>query len=262
MFDNYLIANKYGFNGIYRAKLLTNVDDSDIRVYVPGINSINPLDSNGNIDITKYEKNKLSYPVVQWCCYNLESKELVNIKGPAWVMFENGDVQRPVCISYAVIGGESENGGGSGTSSSTGNGTFTTVAGDGGDINSRSFNVIETAIQYWYSDCNGKAYGRGSGQYDCSSSTTHAFIKAGLSLPSYYGTGDGIQPYISAGFRDVTSETGTSSYSKLKRGDVLWRKGHMCIYLGEGKTTAASHSKGNTVGNWYDFAETVLRYGG
>lgn len=111
MFDNYLIASEYGFNGVYRAKLLTAVDDSDIRVYVPGINSVNPLDSNGNVDMSKYEKNKLSYPVVQWCCYNLESKELVNIEGPAWVMFENGDVQRPVCISYAVIGGEGESSG-------------------------------------------------------------------------------------------------------------------------------------------------------
>lgn len=108
MFDNYLMASEYGFNGIYRAKLLTSVDETDIRVYVPGINSVNPFNSNGDVDISSYEKNKLSYPVVQWCCYNLESKELVNIKGPAWVMFENGDVQRPVCISYAVIGGEGE----------------------------------------------------------------------------------------------------------------------------------------------------------
>ena len=111
MFDNYLIANEYGFSGVYRAKLLIGTGESDIRAYIPGINNVNPLDSNGNVDMTVYEKNKLSYPVVQWCCYNLESKELVNIKGPAWVMFENGDVQRPVCISYAVIGGEGESSG-------------------------------------------------------------------------------------------------------------------------------------------------------
>ena len=113
MINKYLIANKYGFNGIYRAKLITAVDESDIRAYIPGINSINPFDSNGDVDLKIYEKNKLSYPVVQWCCYNLESKELVNIKGPAWVMFENGDVQRPVCISYSVIGGEGETNAGS-----------------------------------------------------------------------------------------------------------------------------------------------------
>ena len=113
MIDKYLIASEYGFNGIYRAKLITAVDESDIRAYIPGINSINPFDSDGNVDLKIYEKNKLSYPVVQWCCYNLESKELVNIKGPAWVMFENGDVQRPVCVSYSVIGGESESNTGS-----------------------------------------------------------------------------------------------------------------------------------------------------
>ena len=113
MFNKYLMASEYGFNGIYRAKLITAVDESDIRAYIPGINNINPFDSNGNVDLKTYEKNKLSYPVVQWCCYNLESKELVNIKGPAWVMFENGDVQRPVCVSYSVIGGESESNTGS-----------------------------------------------------------------------------------------------------------------------------------------------------
>ena len=113
MFNKYLMASEYGFNGIYRAKLITAVDESDIRAYIPGINNINPFDSNGDVDLKIYEKNKLSYPVVQWCCYNLESKELVNIKGPAWVMFENGDVQRPVCVSYSVIGGESESNTGS-----------------------------------------------------------------------------------------------------------------------------------------------------
>ena len=118
MIDKYLIASEYGFNGIYRAKLITAVDESDIRAYIPGINNINPFDSNGNVDLKIYEKNKLSYPVVQWCCYNLESKELVNIKGPAWVMFENGDVQRPVCISYSVIGGEGETNAGSVTNTS------------------------------------------------------------------------------------------------------------------------------------------------
>ena len=118
MFNKYLMASEYGFNGIYRAKLITAVDESDIRAYIPGINNINPFDSNGNVDLKIYEKNKLSYPVVQWCCYNLESKELVNIKGPAWVMFENGDVQRPVCISYSVIGGEGETNAGSVTNTS------------------------------------------------------------------------------------------------------------------------------------------------
>lgn len=464
MFDNYLIASKYGFNGVYRAKLLTAVDDSDIRVYVPGINSINPLDSNGNVDMTVYEKNKLSYPVVQWCCYNLESKELVNIEGPAWVMFENGDVQRPVCISYAVIGGENDSSSSGSNTSSGSNGTFTTVAGEGviliqgplndsrsssytketdistvpqvityefslsgaqnciqnyssmdvdqqeicsyiinnggttnkqiselgrtvtcfgnailcattkkfgnyGDyiwfhftdnaellflkvdqksegkiygnadpanewghwadfsgsrpnvdfsvaktisiievfgmsggnissktcdyavnlgsainnkdlafkslsdikslvaskisiVNGGSNTIIEKAISAWYADCNGKSYGRGTNQYDCSSSTSHAFYKAGILSTDTYTTETAIGPYTKAGFIDVTFTVGTSSYSNLKRGDVLWSKGHMCIYLGDGKITTSNTADGNSIGNWYDFATKVLRYGG
>lgn len=113
MNNNFLMSSQYGFYGIYRCKLLTSVAASDIRAYIPGICDENPFTSDGSINLNVYEKNKSSYPVVQWCCYNLESKELVNIEEPAWVMFENGNVQRPVCISYAVIGGgdESSNGG-------------------------------------------------------------------------------------------------------------------------------------------------------
>lgn len=455
-----VIANKYGFTGIHRCKLIKNGDE--IRAYIPGINSISPFDKNGNVNMTDFEKYKETYPVIQWCAYNLESIDTTNIKGPAWVMFENGDVQRPVCISYAVIGGESENGGGNGSSSngSSGfNGAFTTVAGEGviliqgpvndsrntkysdisqvpqtitqewsisgclsevqryanqsigsnsivpiakaivnaggakktyisalgidvvavgnavlcattnkfgtdGDYlwahftdgteclfvrfdekstsaiygpadpanewghwvdyengfgnattisileicgmnqsglkktcdyivnlgsflnnsslafkslseikqtvdtkiskvnNSGSDNVIEKAISAWYADCNGKSYGRGSNQYDCSSSTSHAFYKAGILSTNTYTTETAVNAYIKAGFIDVTSIVGTHSYSNLKRGDVLWSKGHMCIYLGDGNVTTSNRSSGNSTGKWYDFATKVLRYGG
>ena len=102
---NNLMSGDLGVTGIYRAKLLTTEDETDIRVYVPGVNNICPFDANGNIDLEIYNLHKKSFPKVQWCCYNLESKELVNQDPLCWVMFENGDFRRPVVISYAIIGG-------------------------------------------------------------------------------------------------------------------------------------------------------------
>lgn len=100
----HLMSSDLGVNGIFRAVLLTATDTSDIRVYIPGISSISPLTEDGNIDIEKYMLHKNSFPKVQWCCYNVESKELSNQDKLCWVMFENGDFRRPVVISYAVIG--------------------------------------------------------------------------------------------------------------------------------------------------------------
>ncbi len=132
MINKYLMTSEYGFNGVYRAKLLMGLTDSEIRAFIPGISSVNPFNSDGTISVSTYESNKESFPIIQWCCYNIESKDIANIKGPAWIMFENGDVQRPVCISYAVIGGEGEssNNGGNGSTSS---GTNITISGSFGE---------------------------------------------------------------------------------------------------------------------------------
>mgnify|MGYP004626126649 FL=1 len=111
-----LMANEYGYNGIYRAILLPGLSDNDVRAFIPGITNLNPFKEDNTINLESYEQNKEHYPKVQFCCYNIESKEIINIKGPAWVMFENGNVRRPVCISYSVIGG-------GGISSNTENGT-------------------------------------------------------------------------------------------------------------------------------------------
>ena len=482
MFEKYLMTTDYGYNGVYRAKLISVKNDKDIRAYIPGINSINPFNEDGSINDDVYEKHKAAYPVVQWCCYNLESKEVANIEGPAWVMFENGDIKRPVCISYAVIGG---GGGASSADGSNGSsdGSFSTASGNGviniqGDINDEacssrrevntkykyiqdvpqfismewtisgclseinkyaaqsagsnsiapvakainanggasstyiselnknvvtfgnailcattnkfgvdgdflwahftdntellflrfdekssgngrvwgpadtanewghwseltsnrgytqtwnnnkfngsdlisileicgvnsntknktcdyivnlgvnikndasfakksmsdikaivqqkittsnnggsSSDKIEKAIQAWKNTCEGKGYGRGSNLFDCSSSTAYAFIQAGILSGSHddYTTGNAIEKYTQAGFVKVTSSVGTSSYTNLKRGDVLWSSGHMCIYLGNGKITKSNSKSGNVEGNWYQFATEILRYGG
>lgn len=374
MNNNHLVTGDGGVNGIYRCKLLMGLDSSDIRVYVPGISSIHPFDSDGNIDVETYEANKDTFPKVQWCCYNVESKEFTNQDPLCWCMFENGDFKKPVVISYAIIGGSgSGSGSGSlydfgdswnktfdeskanwvflgsdfvithycieqyahicndGNPSTTASGTTPTpgrtiavdpsviplgsyvkidghvyVAEDtggaikghkidivvkthaeaiqkgtrtgvsvyysttGGWISNESGgggtytgnDIIEKAISAWESDCKGKSYGRGTNQYDCSSSTSHAFMKAGVLSTDAYTTGNAVSAYTTAGFKDVTSSVGLDSYANLKRGDVLWSNGHMCIYLGNGQVTKSNSRQGNDVGNWYKFATTVLRYEG
>lgn len=90
-------------NGIHRARLISTADTSNIRVYIPGIHNENPFDKDGNLK-QKYLNNLNVFPKVQWCCYNINSKDMKNIAPLVWVMFENGDMKRPVVISYSVIG--------------------------------------------------------------------------------------------------------------------------------------------------------------
>ena len=105
MHTNNLLSNNQAFNGIYRGRLLQK-SKNDIRVFIPGIynSQIKEFDLEGMIDC---------FPKIQWCAYNLESIDINNQdndgKGPAMIMFENGDLQRPVVLSYVVIGGGSEN---------------------------------------------------------------------------------------------------------------------------------------------------------
>ena len=232
MINKYLIASEYGFNGIYRAKLITAVDESDIRVYIPGINNVNPFDSDGNVDLKIYEKNKLSYPVVQWCCYNLESKELVNIKGPAWVMFENGDVQRPVCISYSVIGGEGETNAGSVTNTSV---NYNTSSGGSGS------NIVENAKKYL-----GVPYVYGGATpagFDCSGLTQYVYNESGITIPRVAA-----DQYKSNSGQFVDK-------SQLQPGDLVFftgsngsksNPGHVGIYVGNNQMIHAP-STGKTV---------------
>ena len=104
MKNSQLMSGDNAVCGIYRCKILTAANESDVRVYIPGISSINPFNDDGSINLAAYESHKVSFPKVQWCCYNVESKELVNLDSFCWCMFENGDFRRPVVISYAVIG--------------------------------------------------------------------------------------------------------------------------------------------------------------
>lgn len=104
--------------GIYLAKVIQ--DGSDVKVYIPGI--------------TCGEEDKLHLPKALWCAYNLESTKIENISEPMMVMFEGGDIKRPVILSYTVVG--------SGGSISTGN-TGTGVTASGVDV----INIVGSEIE-------------------------------------------------------------------------------------------------------------------
>lgn len=106
-----LLNSDSGTPGIYRAKLIKDDVNNEIRAFIPGIHNFNfNVDSTSNkIDDSVLDEYKTSLPIVQWCAYNKQSCQLENIKGHAWVMFENGDSKRPVVLAYDFIGGSGSN---------------------------------------------------------------------------------------------------------------------------------------------------------
>lgn len=138
MHTNNLLSNNQAFNGIYRGRLLQKSED-DIRVFVPGI-------YNSQIKESNLEDMIDCFPKIQWCAYNLESIDINNQdnsgKGPAMIMFENGDLQRPVVLSYVVIGGGDQSG------YYDENGNYVSVYSDGSNITSGYIpDVINESLQ-------------------------------------------------------------------------------------------------------------------
>jgi len=253
-----------GISGIYRAKLI--IEDSDIRVYVPSLHSINPFDENG---VLKSNYNKYMFPQALWCAYNLESIDPANQVGPAWVMFENGNIIRPVILSYTVIGG--------GNSSST-NGNnqedydapiidVELIVSDSELINK----VVNWAVAIANDDSHGYSYGgKGPTNYDCSGFIWAAYNKNGLSTLSYASTGSMKGTYAKVGFVDVTSAINLSTGDGLMAGDILLNVsgGHVDMYIGNGQRVGAHSSKTGIYVDNYGWNQTgynnkydcILRY--
>lgn len=115
-----MINNDIGAPGIFRARLIPPTIDDFVRAYIPGISNVNPFTSDGDVNESIVEQNIENFPTVQWCCYNIESAQVINQDPVVWVMFESGDFKRPVVISYAVIGGAGDGSGGTASGGGTG----------------------------------------------------------------------------------------------------------------------------------------------
>lgn len=119
-----MINNNINNGGIYRAFIL---DVDEIKLYIPGLNNNYeecPVDSSGNLNMEIFEKCKDTYPTPLWCVPNLEAKQHEQVH-PCWVVFEHGDINRPIIMGFLGKGikySASVSAGGSGG-----------VYGDGGD---------------------------------------------------------------------------------------------------------------------------------
>lgn len=74
---------------------------------------------------------------------------------------------------------------------------------------------------------------------DCSWYVIHCYENAGLNLDCW-STHDMIQDMLQKGFSNVTSLIDLSTGAGLEPGDVLWKQGHTCIYVGNGNICEAT----------------------
>ena len=118
---------------------------------------------------------------------------------------------------------------------------------------------IESAIQFMEDTARDNSHGYcqthrwgSDGDYDCSALVITAWERAGVKVKSMGAsyTGNILDVFKKAGFKDVTSSVNLRTGSGLKRGDVLLRTGHhVAMYCGNGKEVEASiNEKGKATG--------------
>lgn len=113
--------------------------------------------------------------------------------------------------------------------------------------------------------------------YDCSSFVISAWVAAGVDVKSNgaHTTSDMCDAFLKTGFTDVTSKVDPDNYATLVAGDVLWKSGHTCMYIGNNQIVNARKDEdgkiGETSGNTEEIRvqpfykgpwERVLRYAG
>lgn len=142
---------------------------------------------------------------------------------------------------------------------------------------------IEDAVNWAIDIANDDTHGydqthRWGPDYDCSSFVISAWEAAGVDVKANgaNSTGDMCAAFLKTGYIDITSQVDDSTGSGLEAGDVLWVKGHTCMYVGDGNVANASQNEhggitGGATGNqtgkeiavkpYYDKHWTkVLRY--
>lgn len=115
---------------------------------------------------------------------------------------------------------------------------------------------IESAIQFMEDTARDNSHGYcqthrwgADGDYDCSGLVITAWERAGVKVKSMGAsyTGNILDVFKKAGFKDVTSSVNLRTGSGLKRGDVLLRTGHhVAMYCGNGKEVEASINEKGT----------------
>ena len=108
--NNYMLNQDLMYSGIYRAYVIKR---NDYRVYLPGLmNNNNVLNFDGSLNETDYDKTQQILPKALFnsiALQNLVDNEPI----PCWVVFENGNMQRPIVMGYLGKGVKSVGGGNS-----------------------------------------------------------------------------------------------------------------------------------------------------
>lgn len=144
----------------------------------------------------------------------------------------------------------SSNSGGSGSGSSNSGGSGSGSSNSGGGSGSSNSSARSTVVDAAYSMVGGTyvytAYDPSSRTFDCSGLVTYCLACAGISGQHYSG-------WYGARCNE--------SISEAQPGDVVWRSGHVGIYVGNGKTIEAmSPSMGITFGRLSSFSAAYSPY--
>lgn len=228
-----MVNKDLAYPGIYMAELMQDINGK-IKVYVPSV-------MNRPTTVSELE----SLPEAVWCAYNLESCDITNAEKPMWVMFEAGDVKRPVIVSYTVVGGAGNNGISNSGSSNGSFGNMSIVS----SVNTDNA-VIDKAVNWAVSKANDPnvtySYGAdGPNQYDCSHFVYRAFHDgAGINL-SYAATGSMPSVYTNYGFK-LVNISNFNDTSQLQVGDILVSASHTAIYIGNNQIVHASTANAPT----------------
>lgn len=115
---------------------------------------------------------------------------------------------------------------------------------------------IEDAVKWAKDIVNDDSHGydqddRWGPDYDCSSFVISAWEAAGVGVKANgaSNTRDMCDAFIKTGFSDVKDQITLSTDAGLVAGDVLWKSGHTCMYVGDGKVANASENEnGNATG--------------
>lgn len=113
---------------------------------------------------------------------------------------------------------------------------------------------IDDAVNWAIEIANDDSHGydqtnRWGPDYDCSSFVISAWEAAGVGVKANgaNATGDMCDAFLKSGFVDVTSQIDISNGNGLVKGDVLWVKGHTCLYVGDNQIANASQNENGQI---------------
>lgn len=109
---------------------------------------------------------------------------------------------------------------------------------------------IDDAVNWAIEIANDDSHGydqtnRWGPDYDCSSFVISAWEAAGVGVKANgaSATSNMCDAFLKSGFVDVTNQIDITTGSGLEKGDVLWVKGHTCLYVGDGQVANASQNE-------------------